>query len=378
MTADNIPSIIAALQDALLRKLGDEVDLVFQYGSYIRGATHRFSDVDVSYVPVHEGTWESITVLVEDRLVDLYPMHWSTLERMAEFRNPSASVLLHHRILYARTGQAAARMAALGQQLTARQQPQARPEMVRRALETFQSTSYDYYLLRMQAAAGHAAGCLRQAQSILRTVLHCLAVVNQACVDTRKLEQVAALPKVPAGFAETAARLVAALEPAEVLAATETLLDSTRDLLLAEQRACLREATTYPAAFGSGYPELRRDLQGVMLECERGDLFALKGSLLSLLHEVSRAIAQAETGVVYSGFNTLAEYEQDLVRLGFPALLPCLERADFAELGRRCLRFDTRLREFLTERGVGLNAFATVEELAAYLAAESSTDCGNE
>jgi hypothetical protein len=36
--------------------------------------------------------------------------------------------------------------------------------------------------------------------------LHCLAVCNQACIDTRKIGQVLALPKLPVSFAETVDR----------------------------------------------------------------------------------------------------------------------------------------------------------------------------
>lgn len=364
---DDIEPILETLRDALLRKMGDEVELIFQYGSHVRGATHHYSDVDLSWVPVHEATWESITVMVGERLVDLYPMHWSKLERMAEFRDPSASVLLHNRVLYQRDEAAANRFRALAGRLAALQQPDTQPEMLRRALEIFRSTGYDAYLLRLQAKAGHQLSSLQHAQSILKTLLHCLAVCNQACVDTRKLEQVLALPKLPLGFAERLQRAVAAQEPAELLTAVEALLRATREFLLAEQRHTLRQATTFPAVFDAAYPELKRDLQGVLLGCERQDLFSLKTSLLSLYHELSRAIAQVLTGVEISNFNSLAEYEQELAALGFPALLPDLTVGDFAALHQQCLAFDRRLRAFLTERSVELNEFVTLSELREHL-----------
>lgn len=364
---DDIQLILQTLQDALLRKMGDEVELVFQYGSHVRGATHRYSDVDLSWVPAHESTWDSITVLVGDRLADLYPMHWSKLERMAEFSDVSASVLLHSRILYQRDEAAGTRFRGLAARLKALQQPDARPEMLRRALEIFRAVGYDAYLLRLAAEAGYATASLQHTQAILRTVLHCLAVANQAVVDTRKLEQVLALPRLPADFAATVQRAVAAHEPAELLAATEALLRSTRDFLLAEQRRILRHETTFPIVFDSAYPELKRDLQGVLLSCERQDLYGLKTSLLSLYHELARMLAQALTGVEYGSFNSLAEYEQDLAALGFPSLMPHLAAGDFAALHQQCLVFDQHLRSFLTERSVELNAFATLDELQEFL-----------
>ena len=370
----DIQPILATLQGAMLQKLGDEVDLIFQYGSQIKGTTHKFSDVDLSFVPVHDSTWENITVMVDDTLFDFYPMHWSLLERMAEFRDVSSSVLLQNRILYSRNEEALARVEALGEKLRSLQQPEAKPQMVRRALEIFQSTGYEFYLLQSQAECQHQAGCIKLAHSILKTVLHCLAVCNQACIDTRKVDQVLALPCLPAGFADSAQRLILALEPEELLSETKTLLQTIREFLLVEQRQFLCSETDFRTVFDSGYPELKRDLQAVMLACEQRDLFSLKGSLLSLLHEMSRAVARVTTGVSYAGFNGFSEYEQDLVRLGFPALLPCLSAGDFDGLHRQCLAFDRRLQEFLTERDVPLNRFATIDDLKEHLASLTETE----
>ena len=364
----DIEPIIEAVKSALLDKLGEEVDLIFQYGSQVQGTTHKFSDVDLSFTPVHDSTWENVTVMVDDTLFDFYPMHWSHLERMADFRDVSSSVLLQNRIRYSRNEEVRTRFDALAERLRAWQRPEARPQMVRRALEIFQSTGYEFYLLQWQADIPHPAGCLKQAQSIFRTVLHCLAVCNQACIDTRKMDQVLALPRLPIRFAETAHCMIAALEPEEIVSATQTLLQTTREFLFVAQRQHLCSDTDYPTVFDSGYPELKRDLQAVMLACEQRDLFSLKGSLLSLLHEISRGVAKVTTGVSYLGFNGLSEYEQNLVDLGFPALLPYLRAGDFEGLYHQCLAFDIRLREFLTERAVPLNNFATLDDLQAYLA----------
>ncbi|MCW5845560.1 MAG: hypothetical protein KIT77_30180, partial [Caldilinea sp.] len=259
------------------------------------------------------------------------------------------------------------RFAALAGRLRAGLEPSGRRDMVRRALEIFQSSGYDYYLLREQAAAGHAAGTLKSAQAILRTVLHCVAVANQACIDTRKLAQVLALPRLPDGFAVTVERAIAAMAPQAVLDAVDALLATTRALLLAEQRAVLHSAATYVDVFNAGYPELKRDLQAILLACEQADLFAAKGAVLSLLHEMSRGIAQAGTGIEVTNFNALCDYEQELSALGFPALLAPLLARDFDTLAQKCHSFDRRLQAFLCENGVGLNDFATLEELKLFL-----------
>ncbi len=239
--------------------------------------------------------------------------------------------------------------------------------MVRRAAETIRSTGWDLYLLRLQAEAGHHAGSLRQALGIFRTLLHALVLLNQAVIDTRKMEQVLALPKLPAGFPEMATRAAETTDAAEALAVTETLLGATRELLLAEERAVLREPTTYPEAFHAAYPELKRDLQGVMQASEQGDMMALKGSLLSLTHELSHAIARVTTGAAPSELAVLADYEADLTTLGFPPLVDLMLEQDYAKIREHCEAFDLRLRAFLTERDVGLHAFADLDALRRFL-----------
>lgn len=369
--AVDLVQLAEVMQAALLRDLGEEVDLIFRYGSQLRGNAHAYSDLDISYVPVQETTGHHITVLVADTLCDLYPIRWSQLESMANFENVSSTVLLNYQIVYQRSAAAAERMQGLAARLAALQQPAARPAMLTKAQEIFQRTGYPYYLLRQQATAGHRLACRQHAHQILGTVLHVLAVCNQAAIDTRKIAQVLALPKLPVNFAASVDQLTQAHMPAALLAASERLLDTTRAFLLAEQRQIVDSTVNFRTAFGAGYPELKGDLQHILLACERQDRFALHGPLLSLYHEVALAISQAVTGIRYSGFNSLAEYEQDLAALGFPALLPAVEAADFAALHEQCLAFDRHLQQFLVEQGVNLYRFATIEELETYLSYNS-------
>jgi predicted nucleotidyltransferase len=62
------------LKAKILHDLGDEVDLIFRYGSHLKGTAHQYSDFDISFVPAHESTWYNITVLVRDTMIDFYPI----------------------------------------------------------------------------------------------------------------------------------------------------------------------------------------------------------------------------------------------------------------------------------------------------------------
>jgi hypothetical protein len=367
--AIDIIRVTEVLKNAILRELGDEVDLIFRYGSQLTGTTHKYSDIDISYTPLHEATWNSITVVVEDTMIDFYPIHWSQLEQMANFDNISCTVLLENQVVYQRTKEVGERFRELPMRLHALQRSESRPIMLRKAQEIFQSIGYQYYLLKQQAKNGHLLSCLQLAQHILKTVTHCLMICNQACIDTRKLSQVLSLPKLPIGFAETVNWVINTSVPDDILKACEVLLNTTRELLLAEQRQVQRSAETFLKVFNSAYPELKGDLQHLMLACERQDMYNF--NLVSLYHELMIHIAQALTGIKYSNFNCIAEYEQNLETLGFPNLLPYVVAKDFDGLHRQCQLFDQHLQRFLIEYLVALNVFSTLDELQKNLEART-------
>lgn len=358
---------IDVVTGALLRELGDEVDLIFRYGSLLAGTAHKYSDLDISYVPTHDTTRKSITVLVDDVLVDLYAIQWSWLTQMADYATVNATILLKGEVIYQRNEDVGQRFRALGDRLRELQQPAARPDMVRKALDIFKQTGYPALLLREQAAAGNAMASIFHAQRIVHTVFHAVMVCNQTLVDTRKPANVLALPRLPHDFAALVERVTVAVEPSELAAACEDLLLATRRFLLAEQAEIDRNKRSYAEVFGPAYPELKGDLLHVLLACERKDLFSLKDKLLSLYHELSIHTAWASTGIGYGDFNSLADYEQDFVALGFPALLPHVMNKDFDELHRQCLLFDQRMQSFLFEKGVELYSFRDLEALERHL-----------
>lgn len=367
MTIDQ-QSVANLLVETLLSRLGDEIDLVFHYGSYRMGNTHRYSDYDVSYVPVHESTGDHITVVVDDVMCDLYPLRWSRLEGVADFKEPFGLILPNAKILYQRNDEAGQHFAALRARQEALLSPEQRPAMLRLAQEIFQKAGYDYYLLHTSAAADNLPACRSLALRILDTVIRALPVLNQRLIDSRKLDQLLTLPRLPQSFAEAVDALHSSTEIPALRQACDSLLQATRDLLLAEQREVQRGETGFPAAFRALYPELKNMVQKIIIASERKDRLAAAFSLDLLHREISLPLAQALTGISYGGFNSPADYEQDLAALGFPSLWPPFESGDWEELRRRCFVFDEQMQRFLTQRGVYLCAFATLDELRRSLA----------
>lgn len=360
---ERVPRLLTA---ALLRDLGDEVDLVFRYGSRVRGsAIHRYSDVDISYVPVHEETSHALTVIVGQTMCDLYPITWGKLERMAELDDPSASILLAARVTHRRSDASAERFERIQARLRENLLPPARPRMLARAFQLFEQSGYSHYLLGVQATRGHRFACLFHGRQIIAGVLHAVAVANQRCVDTRRIDEVVGLERLPDRFGELIRAATTATSPAEVLAACEELLGATRDFLLAEQREVHRGEASFGDALDAAYPELMGDLHHAMVAAEESDPWRL--TVVPLSHELMVHIAQARTGVEYSSFNSPPEYEQDLGALGFPDLVGRALALDFEGVRHDAPAFGERLRSYLLEHGVELNAFETADELREFL-----------
>lgn len=147
------------------------------------------------------------------------------------------------------------------------------------------------------------------------------------------------------------------------------LIRASRAFLLLEQQEALCGERTFPEVFGAAYPELKGDLQHALLACEREDMVMLRAKLMSFYHEVMIHLAQALTGVEYSGFNSLTDYEMALIEMGFPELWPYVYAREYRGLHEQCLAFDRRLREYLAERSVALHEFDTLDALWRSLSA---------
>jgi hypothetical protein len=360
----DVDRILTLLQETMLAELGDEVELIFRYGSTVRGATHQYSDLDVSFVPRHESTWNSVTVLIDNVMVDFYPIHWSRLEAMAGLDDVSGTLLSTAEILYQSDDAAADRFRGLAKTLASWLQPEKKPDMLRKAMDMFERTTYQYFLLTEQNDDNTVA-CVHHARNVHTQILQILAVCNQKSIDTRKREQVCGLPDLPDAFVALSEQIVSSTDGALLKDACGKLLSATRTLLVSQQRELHRSTRSIRESLDEAYPEFKGDLHHVMLACQRRDFFNL--SATSLIHELMIHLSEATDGVAYSDFNGLSDYQKDLEAMGFPDLIEPVGGKDYNELFRRCKAFDSRLQSFHKEQDIPLYSYADVGEFEAYL-----------
>lgn len=84
----------------------DDVAILAVYGSYVNGTADELSDVDFFFIPKTErGFGLSRTFIIEDVGFDLFPMRWSRVEGLAEFREPLVPLLGDSIIAFASTAE---------------------------------------------------------------------------------------------------------------------------------------------------------------------------------------------------------------------------------------------------------------------------------
>lgn len=362
---------VTQVTDLLIEKhlehLGEDTELIFLFGSRIRGTAHPNSDMDLCYTPVHGSTWAHTTVIVDGILFDLFPQNWWQLEKAANFDDPGTSKILDAQIVYHRSEEALARFHALQDRIRQLMQPESRPQMIAKAQSIFQKAGYPFLQLQLAAGRDDLLSAKTHARHIVSAINHSLMVVNQTCIDTRRPQQVITLPILPEDYEALHHQIYSTTDARNLAAACETLLGRTRTLLLTEQESLPQHPQPYAQEFCSLYPELKDMIQHILRGCEAQDSYITTDAVLFVHEELAPTLARVLTGASYTAFHTPADYHHHLTSLGFPDLLPSLIAGDYPTLHQQALVFDRRLRELLISHSVPLNDFSSAQELSDYL-----------
>jgi len=367
MTID-IEKTISLMIEAFLARYGPEVDLIIQYGSLVKGNVHEASDIDISWVPVREGRWESITIEVQGVLVDLYAIPWSRLREMAEFENYNCTILDRHRILHSRDDAARERISSLLERYRALQSPEARTEMLEKSFRLFQRAAYPSYLIHRAAARGEVMDCVASSQELSDIMSHCLMTMNQRSIDTRKDAEILALPKLPADFAGLRGRLACSRDCSEIMRTADEIMEATRSLLLSEQSGVCREEPSFAAAAGANnFPETANGLRHAAREAGRRNVTGLNRDLCGMLREIRNNIGRGISGRWFHEFNALSELTGDIPGMDLPGLSNAMLRLDWEALEKRLLDMVDDMAAIYREKRTAMNSFGDLSELEAWL-----------
>lgn len=348
--------------------MGDNLDVAFYYGSRLKGTTRRHSDFDLSFIP-REGAvpCTNLTIAVGGVLFDLYPIGWDGMERLATFDNPSTSLLFCTEVVYARNEAVRARFDTLRHRAEELLSPAGHDQMAHKALELFRKLGPDHYLLAAHVAPDDLFTAKHRAMRLVGGVAHCLAVLNQAIVDTRRPENLLGLEKRPADTETLLRILVDGTDIAAIRHAATRLMQATRALILAELEDCVGGTLHLKHFFN--YPEARNALFAIEDACERGNRYLALCVLTAWQNEMAQVMKKLATGCDVPDDLLFPEIAAEYRAYGFPDLMPSVLAGDMATLKEGIAQYDSLLRRFFTEQDVPLCDFADNADLSVWLAA---------
>jgi hypothetical protein len=362
-------TVAKLLMDNAIKNYGQEVDIIAYSGSYARGEARDDSDLDIFYIPA-DGKNPPIgrTFLLDGILFDFWAINWKTMEGFATGRIRSwafAPALVHHaKILHARSDDQAARLEGLKRQIRDLQKPEARPQMIRRALRNFGYVMGHVANLRLALDAGNLTDIRYAGWKVVKSTWECLALANQVFFDrglAKALSESEKFKDKPTELDHLIETITTSPDPSQILGASELLAMNTRQVLYQVQKSIPSDSTVYEQ-FQQVYPEMRDTVAKLLAACERGDAVVAHAEAMLLQHDVTLTLNRTTDGIGDSDFNLYSELAAVFRELQFPDLLK-FASSSLQELSEQAKLFDERLRWFLREHSVDLCEFKTLDEI---------------
>jgi len=347
---------------------GDDVDLIAYYGSQARGDAGPGSDLDLFYTPA-DGKNPPIgrTFLLDGLLFDFWGLRWETLEGFATgaIRGWAFAPALVRQAtpLYVRSSEQAERLATLQQRSRELESQGSQPAMQERAQEAFVRVVERLGTLHLAAVDGRPTDVRYAGWQLIGSVWECLTLSNQITFARgfhRALSQAEKLSYRPDNLTELVETITASLETGEVLRAADELAAATRSVLDGRERT--QPARPIVEQFDQVYPEMKDIVRKLLSACEEGDRVAASLEAYSLQNDVASILASTQEGPARRSFTPYSCFAAPYREAGLPDLT-ALSSGPLDELAAAARRFDGQLRRWLTEHGVGLCEYATLDEL---------------
>ncbi len=243
------------------------------------------------------------------------------------------------------------------------QQPEARPQMIQRALDAFERVLVHLGNVRLAVAADDIADVRHAGWKLILSVWECLALANQTLFDrgwANIIEQIPRLQSRPENVEELIVIISTSDDPAMIANAAEELALGTRRILRELQQS-LPSQHTARDVFEQSYPEIKDGIGKVLAACERQQQVAASAAAWFAQVDLSRMLNQLQSGAGHSDFNLYSEFASRYRQLGFPDLMWATS-GDLPAVAEQAKLLDEKARQWLRAQSVSLCEFETLEE----------------
>ncbi len=335
------------LIDKVRRDYADDVSVIVVMGSYVHGATHSRSDLDLYLVPkTSRGYNLGFTCIVDGIGFDFWALPWERLERIANHEERITSIIADGEVLYC-AGEEDRRRFELLRETARRVGDQAR--CVRTAELRLQEA---WPLLVRMEASGSLAQVRSGAVAALVVAAGALAALNNTMIRRgrgRLKQEVLAMRLAPERFAELHDVVFTSDEAGSIYRACRDLMLDVASLI-EQAAAALTEPAPFREHLGGWYEEAINCYNKLYHACEIGDAVTALFAGAELEHELQAVLA---------GTTLRASPLTDLVEAYDPSHL---ER--YAEAARE---HQAQLEAFLEAQGVEFLVFNDWEALKTHL-----------
>jgi len=329
------------------RDYADDVSLVVVMGSYVHGATHARSDLDLYLVPKTSRGYNLGFTFILNRIgFDFWAVSWERLERIAGNEEQNASIITDGEVLYCASEDDGRRFECLrerAQRVGDRAACAQRAEL--RLREAWPA------LVRM-GDSGSLPQVRGGAISVLYAVTGALAALNNTVIRRGRgllKREVLAMPLVPERFAEMYDVVFASDDADSILRACRDLALAVAALVVQEQ-AALGAPVPFKQRLAGWYEEAINCYNKLYHACEAGDAVTALFAGAELEHELQAVLAGTE------------------VRISpLPDLVEAYEPRQLERYAEAAREHQSRLEAFLQAQGVEFLVFTDWEALEAHL-----------
>ncbi len=307
------------------------IALIGIYGSFLTGAVHPLSDLDLLILINDERGWQLGTAFIQDDLGvghDIYCTSWESLRRDAQYEHPHIAKLMDSRIVYCADEQARTELENLREQVRKTLESPLSEADIQRAENGLKQAQCAY------AAAMTALSLTdtrRQAGGVLYYLESAIAMLNKTYFRLgarRRLEELSAMTRTPENLSRLTEQILSAGTP-------EALKDALTQLMRAAI-ACFRTARN------TAVPEKRP-----------ADADALRGTYEEMFSNWHGKMSlAAETGNRHLAFMSLVNADAMISEISGRAEISehdALSVYDPQDLSETSRGFDRFLQDYLTE-----------------------------